>query len=321
MGDTHSDALVFFGATGDLAYKKIFPVAAGDGQARRPRRAGHRRGQGRLDPRPVARAGAGQRREARRPGPCRVRQAVRTASLRRRRLQGPGDLRGAPASRSETRSTPRTIWRSRHRSSDPSWSNWLESGCAKGARVVVEKPFGQDLASARELNRILLGDVRRARHLPDRPLPRKAPRSQHAVLSLLESAPRGLLESEPRRERADHDGGGLRHPGPRRLLRRDRRDPRRRPEPPLPGAEQPRDGAAGEDGQRVPAGRKGEGPEVHSRLWRPRTSFVDSSAAIARSVASPPIRRSRRSPLSGCASIRGGGRASRSTSAPASASP
>ena len=25
MGDTHSDALVFFGATGDLAYKKIFP--------------------------------------------------------------------------------------------------------------------------------------------------------------------------------------------------------------------------------------------------------------------------------------------------------
>ncbi len=31
------------------------------------------------------------------------------------------------------------------------------SGCAKGARVVVEKPFGQDLASARGLNRILLG--------------------------------------------------------------------------------------------------------------------------------------------------------------------
>ena len=25
MGNTHSDALVFFGATGDLAYKKIFP--------------------------------------------------------------------------------------------------------------------------------------------------------------------------------------------------------------------------------------------------------------------------------------------------------
>jgi glucose-6-phosphate 1-dehydrogenase len=25
MNDVHSDALVFFGATGDLAYKKIFP--------------------------------------------------------------------------------------------------------------------------------------------------------------------------------------------------------------------------------------------------------------------------------------------------------
>ena len=31
------------------------------------------------------------------------------------------------------------------------------SGAARGARVVVEKPFGQDLTSARELNRILLG--------------------------------------------------------------------------------------------------------------------------------------------------------------------
>src|SRR5580700_3931540 len=26
MSDSHSDALVFFGATGDLAYKKIFPA-------------------------------------------------------------------------------------------------------------------------------------------------------------------------------------------------------------------------------------------------------------------------------------------------------
>ena len=25
MSDSHSDALLFFGATGDLAYKKIFP--------------------------------------------------------------------------------------------------------------------------------------------------------------------------------------------------------------------------------------------------------------------------------------------------------
>ncbi len=29
MGSPHSDALVFFGATGDLAYKKIFPALQG----------------------------------------------------------------------------------------------------------------------------------------------------------------------------------------------------------------------------------------------------------------------------------------------------
>jgi glucose-6-phosphate 1-dehydrogenase len=32
----------------------------------------------------------------------------------------------------------------------------VQSGCAKKARIIVEKPFGHDLASAQELNRILL---------------------------------------------------------------------------------------------------------------------------------------------------------------------
>src|SRR5262249_9527261 len=31
-----------------------------------------------------------------------------------------------------------------------------KTGCTKGARVIVEKPFGRDRASAQELNRILL---------------------------------------------------------------------------------------------------------------------------------------------------------------------
>jgi glucose-6-phosphate 1-dehydrogenase len=35
--------------------------------------------------------------------------------------------------------------------------NLAGAGCAKGARVIVEKPFGRDLESARALNRILLG--------------------------------------------------------------------------------------------------------------------------------------------------------------------
>jgi len=33
--------------------------------------------------------------------------------------------------------------------------NLAEAGCAQGARIVLEKPFGRDLESARELNRIL----------------------------------------------------------------------------------------------------------------------------------------------------------------------
>jgi glucose-6-phosphate 1-dehydrogenase len=33
----------------------------------------------------------------------------------------------------------------------------VQSGCAKNARVIVEKPFGHDLASAQELNRVLHG--------------------------------------------------------------------------------------------------------------------------------------------------------------------
>ena len=46
------------------------------------------------------------------------------------------------------------------------------------------------------------------------------------------------------RERADHHGGELRRPGPRRVLRPDRHHPRRGPESPVPGAGQPGDGAA-----------------------------------------------------------------------------
>ena len=35
-----------------------------------------------------------------------------------------------------------------------------KSGCAKGARIVVEKPFGTDFSSARTLNEILSGTFR-----------------------------------------------------------------------------------------------------------------------------------------------------------------
>ena len=73
-------------------------------------------------------------------------------------------------------------------------------------------------------------------------------------------------------------------------------DPRRGPEPPVPGARQPRDGAAGAHRQRVDARREGQGAEVDSAARAPTTSCAGSSAATAASRASRRIRRSRPSP-------------------------
>ena len=86
-----SDALVFFGATGDLAYKKIFPALQALAAPRPARLAGDRRGQVGLDPRAARRARAGERHRARRRlDPRRLRQALAAApALRRRRLQRP----------------------------------------------------------------------------------------------------------------------------------------------------------------------------------------------------------------------------------------
>ena len=56
-----------------------------------------------------------------------------------------------------------------------------------------------------------------------------------------------------------------------RVLRPDRHDPRRDPEPSVPGAVQPGDGAAGSNGQRVDARREGEGAEGHSADSKRRT--------------------------------------------------
>ena len=50
MSDSHSDALVFFGATGDLAYKKIFPALQAMVKRGRLERAGHRCRQSWLEP-------------------------------------------------------------------------------------------------------------------------------------------------------------------------------------------------------------------------------------------------------------------------------
>jgi glucose-6-phosphate 1-dehydrogenase len=84
------------------------------------------------------------------------RQTVRSAPLRGRRLRKPGDVsfhpetaRLGPASGALPCHSAHLLRASREQ---------LEkSGCNRDARVIVEKPFGRDLTSAQDLNRILLG--------------------------------------------------------------------------------------------------------------------------------------------------------------------
>src|SRR5262249_24806246 len=155
MCESHSDALVFFGATGDLAYKKIFPAL--QAMSRR----------GRLDVPVIGVAKSGwnldQFRERARdsvekhggldpaafdklcgllryvdgdyndPGTFRaIREALGSAQRPACYLAIPPALFGLVV------------------------EQLAKSGCTEGARVILEKPFGRDRGWARELNRILL---------------------------------------------------------------------------------------------------------------------------------------------------------------------
>ena len=145
-------------------------------------------------------------------------------------------------------------------------SSSARSGCAKDARVIVEKPFGRDLASARELNRTL------HRHFPEAAIFRidhylgQGAGAEPALLPVRQHVPRADLEPQLRRERPDHDGRGFRRRGAGRVLRRRRGRSATScrttccqvvcnlaMEPPV------------RTGQRVDARREGEGAEGRSR--------------------------------------------------------
>ncbi len=119
------------------------------------------------------------------------------------------------------------------------------------------------------------GGVPGGADLPDRPLPRQGERRGPARVPVLEHAARTGLEPPVRPQRAGHDVRDDRRRGARFVLRRRRRDPRRAPEPPAPGRGAARDGAAGRLRLAVPPGREGQGHGGHaadrSRRARPRS--------------------------------------------------
>jgi len=157
MNETHSDAFVFFGATGDLAFKKIFPSL----QAMAGRR--HLNvpviGIGRSAPDLGAFKDRARESLEKRGGvdPAAFEKLI--SSLRYVRGDN-SDPATYAALRKELNGAQRPAF---YLAIPPTMFGTVveqlgKAGCAgAGARVIVEKPFGTDLVSAQKLNAILLG--------------------------------------------------------------------------------------------------------------------------------------------------------------------
>jgi glucose-6-phosphate 1-dehydrogenase len=161
MTNSPSDALVFFGATGDLAYKKIFPAL----------QAMVKRGHLNVPVVGVAKAGWNlEQLRARAHDSLEKHGGVDSAAFEK--LVGllryvDGDYQD-PATFAALRRELKDAQRPAHYLAIPpvlfeTVVEQLEkSNCSRGGRVIVEKPFGHDLASAQELNRVLLSAFREA---------------------------------------------------------------------------------------------------------------------------------------------------------------
>ena len=128
-----------------------------------------------------------------------------------------------------------------------------EAGLTKTARVVVEKPFGHDLASARELadeihQYIDESQLYRIDHFLG-----KMGLVEILYLRFANAMFEPIWNRNYVASRADHDGGELRGRGPRPLLRPGRRAAGRRRQPPDAGGGGGRDGAAGRPRRRRPS--------------------------------------------------------------------
>ena len=123
----------------------------------------------------------------------------------------------------------------------------------------MEKPFGTDLASARELNATLHEVVRRVAGLPDRPLPRQGGGAEHPRAAVRERHVRADLEPRPHRPRPDRRARDALDRHAAELLRADRRVSGHGRDPPVPGARLRRDGAADVARAAGAGGREDEG--------------------------------------------------------------
>ncbi len=154
MSQTHADAFVFFGATGDLAHKKIFPAL----------QALVKRGELNVPVVGVAKSGwnldqlkARARDSVEHHGGLDADAFARLSGLLRYVDGDYGDLETFKQIRQELGGAKHPV----HYLAIPPdvfelvFEQLQKSGCAEGARVVVEKPLGHDLASAQELNRTL----------------------------------------------------------------------------------------------------------------------------------------------------------------------
>jgi glucose-6-phosphate 1-dehydrogenase len=155
MSAAHSDAFVFFGASGDLAHKKIFPALY------------HMTRRGHLEMPVIGVANSpwtleqfqARARDSLKEHVEPLDEAVVGKLLGRLRYVR-GDYADAATFAALRRELGEACRPTHYLAIPPSVFGVVveglgKSGCANGARLVVEKPFGRDLASARALNQTL----------------------------------------------------------------------------------------------------------------------------------------------------------------------
>ena len=134
------------------------------------------------------------------------------------------------------RSAPVITWRYRPRRSPRSWACWARPAWPRDARVIIEKPFGTDLDVGAGAEPGGARGLRRVAGVPHRPLPGQGIGRQHPGLPVRERAVRADLEPRAHPVRADRRAGDAVDRGPGRVLRRHRRLPGHGRHAPVPGA-------------------------------------------------------------------------------------